>query len=135
MNKEQQDLAWVCLPKEVREEIRNDYRIVSKNPRLDKYDSVYLTALESILGSHNLTSDTEPEEMLMVERKKVQELYARLNKYQEEATMEVDKDFYKGEQNALVLLFDDKCIQNKQQHKPKMCLIQISEHTRRTPIS
>ena len=108
MEKKTQDLAWACLPKETRADMRRQYKL---NP--DKWSEGWNAGLKYYFGHHNLTSDTEPEEMLMVERKKVQELYARFDKYQQEATMELDKDFYKGEQNALVLLFGDKCLPDK----------------------
>lgn len=72
MTKEQQDLAWACLPKEVREKIKIAYT------RYDgfEYSVGYNDALNSVFGQHNLTSNTEPEEMLMVERKYIQEMYA-----------------------------------------------------------
>ncbi len=74
MDKTLQDLAWASLPKEVRSHIKAEYRSGLDNPRMDKCDSVYLTAFENTFGRHNLTSDIEPEEVLMVERKKVQEM-------------------------------------------------------------
>lgn len=63
------------MPKEVRNAIKAEYLMILNNPRMDKCDSVYLCAFENIFARHNITSDTEPEEMLMVKRKKVQEAY------------------------------------------------------------
>lgn len=54
MNKEQQNLAWKSIPKEIKNEILVEYHQLLHNPRLDKYDSVYLTAFENIFGQHNL---------------------------------------------------------------------------------
>ena len=67
MTKEQQDIAWACLPKEARAKIKIAYT------RYDgfEYSVGYNDALNTVFGQHNLTSDTEPEEMLMVERRKV----------------------------------------------------------------
>ena len=114
MDEKQQDLAWACLPKEARENISYSYK---NSPCGSWVENLF----EEIYGEHNLTSDAEPHELLYVERKKVQELYARFDKYQQEATMELDKDFYKGEQNALVLLFGDKCLPDKEeQNIPKL---------------
>lgn len=76
MNKSQQDLAWTCLPKEVRNHILGDYEYY-----LNRYEAVKantskgaIDALEEIFGHHNLTSDIEPPEMMMVEKSKVTEL-------------------------------------------------------------
>ena len=55
MNKEQQDLAWACLPKEVRKEIRAEYLNAIEGSDLESF-------LQDFFGHHNLTSDTEPED-------------------------------------------------------------------------
>ena len=95
MNKEQQDLAWKCLPKEMRKEIEDVfyYKATSANT----IDNGFSDALEYLYGKHNLTSDTEPEEMLMVERKRVIEIY---------------NPEYDGE--TLYELFGDKCLPDKE---------------------
>ena len=59
MEKELQDHSWACLPKEMRDEIKSQYNQLSHNPQMDKYDSVYLSAIENIFGRNNLTSDTD----------------------------------------------------------------------------
>ena len=101
-----QDLAWACLPKEVREEARMLYKT-------QRYDARY--ALERLYGCHNLTSDTEPEEMLTVKRKKVQDKYSQLASYvankrnprdnREEALREI---------TLLKNLFGGKCLPDKE---------------------
>lgn len=100
MNKEQQDLAWKCLPKGMRKEIEDVfyYKATSANT----IDNGFSDALEYLYGKHNLTSDTEPEEMLMVERKRVIEIY---------------NPEYDGE--TLYELFGDKCLPEKEEPKPK----------------
>ena len=111
MNKAQQDLAWKCLPKEMRDEIKEIYQAkVGTTHDADTYQELIL---DEIFGFHNLTSDTEPEEMLMVERKKVQELYNRFLKYKAEESLKSDTDFYDGEINTLNILFGDKCLPDK----------------------
>ncbi|MDE6649778.1 MAG: hypothetical protein K2K45_07595 [Muribaculaceae bacterium] len=67
MEKEMQNLNWKCLPKEVRKEIRAEYQNAIEGSDLESF-------LQDFFGDHNLTSDTEPEEMLVVEMKKVQEM-------------------------------------------------------------
>ncbi|MDE6716557.1 MAG: hypothetical protein K2J70_00055 [Muribaculaceae bacterium] len=72
MNKEQQDLLWSVLSKEERESKRNFIGTPSNND----FSRGCKKAFSEIFGHHNLTSSTEPEDMLMVERKYIQEMYA-----------------------------------------------------------
>lgn len=74
MNKELQDLAWSCLPKEFKEEVKLLYRITDSD--IDKMIATIM--LENVFGLDNLTSDTEGEadEVLTVSRKQVQKMYA-----------------------------------------------------------
>lgn len=107
MNKEQQDLAWACLPKEARNNILSDYEY-----HLKRYEAVkrqhskgVIDALEDLFGKDNLTSDTEPEEMLMVSRSEVQEAYKA-----------VVSDMRRS---VLFELFGKKCLSDKKESKPK----------------
>ena len=83
MDKELIDRAWSCLPKEFKEGVRETYKeyaekIVDKTEpgyRIAGYIATQ-TELKLLFGLHNLTSDTEGEEMLTVPRKKVQEMFA-----------------------------------------------------------
>ena len=68
MDKTLQDLAWSCLPKEFKEEVKKEYR--------KGYVCETLTMLITLFGHHNLTSDAEEEGMLTVSRKRVREMYA-----------------------------------------------------------
>lgn len=76
MTKELQDLTWSVLPKEFKDEVKELYEeFYNEKPHSDcSYG--YLGLLIKLFGLHNLTSDAEGEEMLMVSRKKVQEMYA-----------------------------------------------------------
>ena len=125
MTKEQQDHTWACLPKEVRKEIRTLYQHVSKNPRLDKYDSVYLATLEDVFDKHNLTSDIEPEEMLMVERKSVMAELCRAANLQNDK----EEDWIRaGEEIEFTLtqLFGDKCLPDKElEHGLEQTSVQV----------
>lgn len=67
MTKELQDLAWACLPREFREEVKKEYQ--------KGYVCETLAMLITLFGHHNLTSDAEEEELLTVSRKRVQNLY------------------------------------------------------------
>ena len=69
MTTEQQNKAWACLPKEARDRIKNNGEF---------FDIYAQCILEEIYGKHNLTSDTEPEEMLYISRETVIEKYAEI---------------------------------------------------------
>ena len=105
MNTELQLRAWQCLPKEARDLARQiyQYKCLVKD-----YNEGANDTLESLFGEHNLKSSTEPEEMLMVERKKVQQLH---------------KDFIRDEwyERAACLdeLFGDKCLPDEKLTKSK----------------
>lgn len=74
MTKELQDLAWSVLPKEFKEEVKKIYnREIVKN---DYEAGIITDTLAELFGIHNLTSDSEGEEMLTVSRKRVQEIYS-----------------------------------------------------------
>lgn len=106
MNKEQQDLAWVCLPKELRMELKAIFNMPSKHGYSDSVRKL----LVDIYGD-NLTSDTEPEEMLMVERNKVQESHNNSQKTWDEAH---SNEWADGICFILEVLFGDKCLPDKE---------------------
>ncbi|MDE6254725.1 MAG: hypothetical protein K2M39_00880, partial [Muribaculaceae bacterium] len=123
MTKEQQDLAWACLPKEVRKEIKMLWELdtMPVHPFLDP-DSVAEGAayvLTDIFGYHNLTSDTEPEEMLMVERVKILHKYSVINKAINDTVSTDTLYFLKGKLSILKFLLGDKCLPDKEEPKPK----------------
>lgn len=71
MNKELSDRVWKILPKEFKEEVKIEYKYClhcNKNASAIK--------LEQIFGHHNLTSDSEGEEMLCVKASTVRDMYA-----------------------------------------------------------
>ncbi|MDE5858539.1 MAG: hypothetical protein K2H32_09320 [Muribaculaceae bacterium] len=103
MKAEIQNQLWAILPKEARVEVKVAYGIDTINKH---FDNSYNTALIDIFGLHNLTSDTKPEEMLVVERKKVQDLYSTMDKaFPRETAYCV--------QESLKSLFGDKCLPDK----------------------
>ena len=108
MTKEQQDLAWACLPKEAREELKRAYKYQCQNP---DYNRGFNEALEEVFNSHNLTTDSEPEEMLMVERNKVQESH---NHYQKTWDEDHSNEWANGICFILEDLFGDKCLPDKE---------------------
>ncbi len=99
MTTEQRNKAWACLPKEVREKAKSAFNYTPTLVQADSHRGVADT-LEYLFGSHNLTSDSEPTELLFVERKKVQEIY------QEGLT----KHDYFTKIGVLYELFGDKCL-------------------------
>lgn len=109
MKAEIQNQLWAILPKEARVEVKVAYGIDTINKH---FDNSYNTALIDIFGLHNLTSDTEPEEILMVERKKVMEYYkAVLQSIDEEyGDTQIEME---GRKYAMRYFFGDKCLPDK----------------------
>lgn len=108
MDRTIQDLAWTCLPKEFKEEVKKIYSSYT-NPMAVGFESHIITC-EYIFGKHNLTSDAEGEEMLMVSRKDIVELYQEVNKTISQckgtglATQSI------GIKNVLWSFFGSKCL-------------------------
>ncbi len=80
MDKTLQDLAWSCLPKEFKEEVKKLAQYYSRHvsalfgmerQRADKFYREFV----SLFGHHNLASDAEGEEMLTVPRKRVEKIF------------------------------------------------------------
>ncbi|MBD5585901.1 MAG: hypothetical protein HDQ88_12535 [Clostridia bacterium] len=125
MDKETQDLLWACLSKEERDEIRKIYT-ENDHDYTEHSDYFYggrADATEWLLGLHNLTSDTEPEEMLVVEREKVVERYRH---FLIRETEEVgSNNLWQARQvfskcaAEFHSLFGDKCLPDKEKPKPK----------------
>ena len=113
MNKEQQNLLWACLPKKTRAKLKRAYKYQCPNR---DYNRGFNEALEDVFSSHNLTSDTEPEEILIAKADDVKEFYKNgqfLKRYKEtKSTGELIESW-------LVKLFGDKCLPDKEQSKPK----------------
>lgn len=115
MNKELQDLACSCLPKEFREEVKRMWSVevdcaTKYKSELHKHRTGLLYELfgEHLHWQNNLTSDAEGEdEMLYVSRKKLQYFYEKLRKV--------------GENHAafaLQSLFGSKCLPDEKVPNP-----------------
>ena len=123
MTKEQQDLAWQSLPKEVRKEVRFLWELdtMPVHPDYDP-DSVAEGAtyiLTDLFGHHNLTSNTEPEEMLMIPRYKVVVRYEDDKDVANTTRNEDTRLLCEARMNLLANLFGNKCLPDKEQPKPK----------------
>ena len=70
-----QDLAWCSISKELKEVVKNYYQYALKYYQVSGLQKNIAKTLEHLFGLHNLTSDAEGEEMLMVSRKDVQKIY------------------------------------------------------------
>lgn len=110
MNKKLQDLAWQCLTREVRDEIKERYKILSTSFLTERY-----MELRNTFGHHNLTSDIEPPELLFVERKKVQEYKSDVD-YGCACSFDsaYAKGYWYGQCATLDKLFGDKCLPDKE---------------------
>ncbi|MBD5173824.1 MAG: hypothetical protein HDT08_04215 [Bacteroidales bacterium] len=116
MTKEQKDLAWASLSKKARSSIKRAYFYPALN---EDYNRGFNEAIEEILGKDNLTSDTEPEEMLMMERRKVQKLYESIHDDYLAADESLPYFLAQTAESLLKTLFDDKCLPDKEEPKPK----------------
>ena len=105
MDRTIQDLAWRCLPREFKEEVKKYY---DNSPVLG-VNAVLL--LENLFGIDNLTSDAEGEEMLMVSRKRVQDAF---NSSKIIGSSKMSSKMLAGAArmviNALTDLFGSKCL-------------------------
>ncbi len=71
--------------------------------------------LEMLFGKHNLESNTEPEEMLVVSRKKVQELYKHFG-FKHDPTdkeNEFNRELIEAKESLLLYLFHNKCLSDQ----------------------
>ena len=112
-----QNLAWSCLPKKTREALKRAYKYQCQN--ID-YNRGFNEALEEVFNRHNLTSDTEPEEILMVERKELIKRHTNaLGRAKESSnpTETYSEGYYDGQTAILEELFGDKCLPDKEPMK------------------
>ena len=111
MEKKTQDLAWKCAPKEFRGIVRNMYERFCKPASLEYFEDAR-SLLKALYGHHNLTSDTEPEEMLHCSRDFVIGRYKHLTS--SIAWNEGDVRAFQAETSLLKELFGDKCLPDKE---------------------
>ena len=116
MEKKLQDLAWKCAPKEFRGIVRNMYERFNK-PASSEYFDDARNLLKALYGHHNLTSDTEPEEMLHCSRDFVIGRYRHLTS--SIAWNEGDVRAFQAETSLLKELFGDKCLPDKEAVQPE----------------
>lgn len=117
MNKELQDLVWSILPKEFREEVKKiyqdltvDYDKYAKEDAWDTANAIYskICILREVFGWNNLTSDADGEEMLTVEKGKVQFMFDGLDSTR--VNDEYDRGYKAGKEFILHGLFGSKCL-------------------------
>lgn len=115
MNKELIDRTWSVLPKEFKEEVKKSYRYYSCMAK-DQYDCGIVDCIETIFGKHNLTSDTEEEEMLTCERSKVQQLYNEATEIIHKNSKKEGDLFFQmvGMSSLLLSLFGTKCLPDEE---------------------
>lgn len=121
MNKELQDLAWRCLPREFREEVKNvtqrySYRALALFGKERQLANKFYDDFINLFGRHNLTSDAEGEEMLTVSRNNVMAYYRDAQEDEEEFHPAVENAcniMYQravGRRQMLKRLFGSKCL-------------------------
>lgn len=133
MKKGLQDLVWAVLPKEFKEEVKKYYRTLHEQYK--EYDGLHfetaiakvqerIVTIEYFFGGHNLTSDAEGEEMLMVEKRKVQGIYAQCEEIEMDDNPNLSADIIEAAGAKMGLLddlFGSKCLPDEEQPKQKDC--------------
>ena len=121
MDKTLQDKAWGSLPaeflKKVREILNRKYSEWERCPN-ECSEGIYCaiqSVFNSLFGEHNLTSDTEPEEMLCVKRSDIQELFHNIGVALTNVSLiEGDQSYNCNNYNMIMerlkSLFDTKCL-------------------------
>lgn len=108
MDKTIQDLAWSLIPKEFKDEVKIIFSGYN-NTKL----SVVRSELMNIFGFDNLTSDAEEEEILMVPRKNIVELYQEVQKTISQCKGTALSIQSVGIKNVLWSFFGSKCLPDK----------------------
>lgn len=123
IDKQVQDLAWKCLPKEIREHLKCVYKSEYVSDRGYQPTRI-MELLLSLFGHHNLTSDAEPEEMLIVPRNKVQEKWqrayeqeAKYSKAEQNPTTREELYYNRGIMSVIDTLFGSKCLPDEPSSK------------------
>lgn len=135
MMKELQDIAWNCLPKEFKEEVKKVARIYSGRTSAlfgaeRHLANKFLDEFIGLFGLHNLTSDAEGEEMLTVSRKRVQEVYAKnIAASNSDGHNSYDYGYYDGVINILSTLFGSKCLPDEEP-KPAEPKFKVGDYVR-----
>lgn len=112
MTTKQQDLLWSVLSKEERRRNRDGYKAEVK---VLSYNSGFNDALDSIFGHHNLTSDTEPEDMLIVDKKTITDIYEANERIIDSPQWtESRKDIATHVNSLFETIFGDKCLPDKE---------------------
>ena len=103
-----QDLAWRSLSGEFKEVVKNYYQYALKHYQISSFQRNVSNTLERLLGTENLTSDAEGEEILTISRKRVQEMYAATQLEGMQQAEDVERADHYAE--ALRALFGEKCL-------------------------
>lgn len=119
IDKETQRIAWSCLPKEFKEEVKKEYAKcmaidIDDNPNLPAYAVESATSrralLEMLFGEHNLTSDAEGEEMLVVKAETVRNMYAANERIKVDFLDKETSEASDHINHVLRFLFGSKCL-------------------------
>lgn len=128
IDKQTQDQAWRCAPKAFREAVKEMYQATQLTGVQLAVDveraGRYAEALEAVFGEHNLTSGAEPEEVLMVPRKKV------LNMYDFNDDILICDPTHNGAKLLKVKLqelFGSKCLPDEPEHGLEQTSVKVEE--------
>lgn len=129
MDKNIQDLVWSIVPQEFRATVKKHYADLNaaydsmlikdclSNEECDRCQAIRekKATYNMLFGQHNLTSNIEPEEMLVCKRSEVLWRYEEsviILKSEDEMPAEL-RGFERGKSIILRILFGNKCLPDK----------------------
>ena len=105
MTTTEQNTNWARLTPEFRAHVKAIFAECRNNLHVTSL-CANAKLLKGLFGLHNLTSTTDPEEMLMVKRSLVQRVYASIQNIIDPTS----ESYIKGKLSAYYEIFGDKCL-------------------------
>lgn len=108
---ELQNRNWACMPKVTRDRIISTYFCKSDSSnRISDYNQGYIDALIHICGQHNLTSHTEPSELIFVEKQKTHDFVTAMYEHAKKSESEAELQAFQMAINFLEDLLGERCL-------------------------
>ena len=116
---ELQNKNWACLPKITRDRLVSTYFCKSDSSnRISDYNQGYIDALIHICGKHNHTSNIEPPELIIAERKKTRDFLTEMYEHAKKSESEAELQAFQMAINFLENLMGERCLpETKEQAK------------------
>lgn len=126
IDKQTQDRSWKCLPKEVRAYFKYVYKSEYVYDRGHQPTRI-MELLIFTFGNHNLTSDAELEEVLVVPRKTICEMYATNQRIMTDFRGKINGINADLINHMLRQLFGSKCLPDELEQGLEQTSVQVEE--------